>query len=81
MSGVGVLTTDAAGTTTLNAGSVSATTVTLNDDVTLGSNVTVTATTATFNGNLAGEAMISRSTRPRQPSGMLLGIPSPALAP
>ena len=54
VSGVGVLTTDAAGTTTINAGSVSATTVTLNDDVTLGSNVTVTATTATFNGNLAG---------------------------
>ncbi|MEZ5433024.1 MAG: hypothetical protein R3F31_18075 [Verrucomicrobiales bacterium] len=54
VSGVGVLTTDAAGTTTLNAGSVSATTVTLNDDVTLGSNVTVTATSATFNGSLPG---------------------------
>ncbi|MGB3118138.1 MAG: autotransporter-associated beta strand repeat-containing protein, partial [Verrucomicrobiales bacterium] len=54
VSGVGVLTTDAAGTTTINAGSVSATTVTLNDDVTLGSNVTVTATSATFNGNMVG---------------------------
>ncbi len=54
ISGVGTLLTDAAGTTTINSGSVSATTVTLNDNMTLGSDVVITATTATFNGNITG---------------------------
>jgi mucin-19 len=50
------LTTDAAGTTLINGGSVSTSGVqTYNDNVTLGATATtLTASTATFNGTLAG---------------------------
>ena len=55
LTGLGTLTTDAAGTTTINAGTVSGTTLTFHDTVALGSSVGLTGSAdVTFNGNVTG---------------------------
>ncbi|MCY3018583.1 MAG: autotransporter-associated beta strand repeat-containing protein [Planctomycetota bacterium] len=55
VTGVGTLTTDAAGATTITAGTVSGVVLTFNDDVTLGANTILTGTTSvSFKGNIVG---------------------------
>jgi autotransporter-associated beta strand protein len=55
ITGVGALTTNAAGTTTINTATVSGDVVTFNDPVVLGESAAVTGTTSvTFNGTVAG---------------------------
>jgi len=55
VTGVGTLTTDAAGTTTINTDTISGDVLTFNDAVVLGTSPTLTGTTSvTFNGTVAG---------------------------
>ncbi|MFT5526537.1 MAG: Ca2+-binding RTX toxin-like protein, partial [Pirellulaceae bacterium] len=55
ITGIGTLTTDAAGTTTINSDTVGADVVTFNDNVVLGSGTTISgATSVTFNGTIVG---------------------------